>query len=221
MALSDANLPTFDPEGRTFYILGSSGFAREIKNYLSEMHVDTEQVVFVDDNSDDSINVMEYNTRINKDPMSYSIMGVGHPKIKIKMADEIKGRLFSIKHMRSYVANSSEIGDGCVIAPGAVISNNAKIGRHVLLNYNTTIGHDSVVDDYSVVSPNASVGGWVKIDSGVYIGAGSQLIERIRIGENSIVGMGAVVVRDVPKNHMAVGNPAKFYSFEEWEEKRR
>jgi len=51
--------------------------------------------------------------------------------------------------------------------------------------------------------------GHVVLRSGSYIGAGSIVKERTEIGENSMVGAGAVVIQDVPPNTTVIGIPAK------------
>ena len=47
------------------------------------------------------------------------------------------------------------------------------------------------------------------IESGVWIGAGAIILPGITIGENSVIGAGSVVTRDIPANVVAVGNPCR------------
>lgn len=205
----------------THYILGSSGFAGEIKAYLIDvLHTPPEAVVFVDDNSKDAISVAEYHERVNVDPSALSIMGSGKPEIKRKMLDQIKEQVFRLVLPASVVSKTSSVGDGSVVAPGAVVSPNTSIGKHVLVNTNASVGHDSVIGDFCVISPNAATGGWLSIGEGAYIGAGALVRERLTIGAWSVVGMGAVVTKDVPDGCIAVGNPAAMYTKDEWAEKK-
>jgi len=207
MALSD--IPISAP---THYILGSSGFAGEIKAYLIDyMHIAPDNIVFVDDNSNDAISISEYHARVNKTPSAVSIMGSGKPDIKRRMSDQIKEPIFKLVLPTSSVANSSSVENGSVVAPGAVVSPNVAVGKHVLINTNSSIGHDSVIHDYCVVSPNAAIGGWSTINEGAYIGAGAIVRERLTIGKDAVVGMGAVVTKDVQDGIVVVGNPAKIF----------
>ena len=49
----------------------------------------------------------------------------------------------------------------------------------------------------------------VPLASGVWIGAGAIILPGISIGENSVIGAGSVVTRDIPPNVVAVGNPCR------------
>lgn len=50
---------------------------------------------------------------------------------------------------------------------------------------------------------------WPTIGSNVYMGAGAKIVGAITIGEGSVVGANAVVVKDVPAHHLAIGVPAQ------------
>ena len=49
----------------------------------------------------------------------------------------------------------------------------------------------------------------VLIEDGVWIGGGSTILPGVTIGKNSVIGAGSVVVKDIPANSMAVGNPCR------------
>lgn len=49
----------------------------------------------------------------------------------------------------------------------------------------------------------------ITIEDNVWLGGGAVVCPGVRIGENSVIGAGAVVTRDVPANSLAVGNPAR------------
>ena len=61
--------------------------------------------------------------------------------------------------------------------------------------------------------PSVNVSGESTIGEGVYVGVGAKLINRLTVGDNTIIGAGAVVAKDLPANCTAVGVPAKVIKF--------
>lgn len=105
------------------------------------------------------------------------------------------------------------IGEGSIICAGCLITVNIKIGKHVILNLSCTVGHDTVISDYCSFMPSVNISGEVKLAQCVYVGTGAQIINRADIGEETIVGMGAVVSKSLPAKCTAVGIPAKPIKF--------
>ncbi|SMB89041.1 conserved hypothetical protein [Hymenobacter roseosalivarius DSM 11622] len=101
-----------------------------------------------------------------------------------------------------------ELGAGCVISQGCILTCDIVLGRHVLLNLGCTIGHDAVLGDFCSLMPHANIGGAAQLETGVYLGTNATVIDRVRVGANTIVGAGAVAVRDLPPGCTAVGVPA-------------
>ena len=83
------------------------------------------------------------------------------------------------------------------------------VGNHVQINMTCTFGHDTILEDYTCFQPLTSVNGFNVIKEGAYLGTGVNTIEHITIGEWSIIGAGAAVVKDIPPYVTAVGVPAK------------
>jgi acetyltransferase-like isoleucine patch superfamily enzyme len=66
-----------------------------------------------------------------------------------------------------------------------------------------------VLEDGVRINPGANVSGNVKIGRATVIGTGAVIKDRIQIGANALIGAGATVVRDIPDNVVAFGNPAR------------
>lgn len=112
-------------------------------------------------------------------------------------------------HPLTFVHPSVKIGRGVSIEPFTVIQPEVVIEDHVRIGSNVTIGHESHLGRYTEINNNVSLGGGVVIKEGSYVGLGAFIREYVVVGRNSIVGMGAVVVKNVEDNIVVVGNPAK------------
>ena len=107
------------------------------------------------------------------------------------------------------------IGNGCIICAGTIITVNIDIGNFVILNLSCTVGHDTRIGDFSSFMPSVNISGEVTIASCVYVGTGAKIINQLSVGERTIVGSGAVVSKSLPANCTAVGVPAKPIKFHE------
>lgn len=82
-----------------------------------------------------------------------------------------------------------------------------EIGDDVLIGHNTTIAtlnHDFNPEHRGNLNPSR-----VKIGNKVWIGSDCTILPGVEIGEGAIIGGGSVVTKNIPKNSVAVGNPAK------------
>lgn len=101
------------------------------------------------------------------------------------------------------------IGKGAMICAGVILTVNVNIGQHCIVNVNSTLSHGVSIDDFVTIAPNVSVSGDVKICDLVEVGANAVIKEKLMINEGAMVGMGAVLTKNVDKNHIMVGNPAR------------
>jgi sugar O-acyltransferase (sialic acid O-acetyltransferase NeuD family) len=110
---------------------------------------------------------------------------------------------------------SAEVGASCVIGAGSVLLGHVDataavtVGRHVLVMPQVVLTHDVRVDDFATVAAGVRMGGGCHVHEGAYIGSGACLREGIAVGEWSMIGMAAVVTRDVPPERLWFGAPAR------------
>lgn len=126
----------------------------------------------------------------------------------------------------------AELGENCYIEPpfhanfgGAHLH----FGKNVYANFNLTCVDDThiYVGDYTMFGPNITIStaghpilpelrqkayqynASVHIGRNCWIGAGAIILPGITIGDNTVVGAGSVVTKDLPSDVVAVGNPCK------------
>lgn len=101
------------------------------------------------------------------------------------------------------------IGPGCIISQSCILTTDIQLGRHVLLNLGCTVGHEAVLEDFCSLMPHVNIGGEAHLAPGVYLGTNATVLNQVRIGARTVLGAGAVAVRDLPADVTAVGVPAR------------
>ena len=102
------------------------------------------------------------------------------------------------------------IGDYCLIAPGVRISaaKSIRIGDNCMLAANVIISDSDWHGIYNRVRPFRCTKP-VTIENNVWLGERVIINKGVTIGENSVIGAGAIVTKDIPANSVAAGNPAR------------
>ncbi len=126
----------------------------------------------------------------------------------------------------------AEIGEDCYIEP-PLHSNwgghHVHFGNSVYANFNLTLVDDThiYVGDYTMIGPNVTIATAghpilpelrekayqfnqpVHIGRNCWLGAGVVVLPGVTIGDNSVIGAGSIVTKDIPANVVAVGNPCR------------
>lgn len=118
------------------------------------------------------------------------------------------GQFQLIPHLGNVVIkNNVEVGNNtCIdraVLGSTILNANSKIDNLV------HIAHGVVVGENSMIIANAMVAGSVRIGKNVWVAPSSSIKNGIALGDGSLVGLGAVVVKDVLEDSVVVGNPAK------------
>jgi acetyltransferase-like isoleucine patch superfamily enzyme len=127
----------------------------------------------------------------------FTALGVNHPVVLRAMANGAEIR----------------IGDNVGISGGTICAaESVTIGANTMFGANVTVADT----DFHPLAPenrrNAQTGAQtapVVIEENVFVGTGTIILKGVRIGKNSVIGAGSLVVRDIPANVIAAGNPCK------------
>lgn len=120
-------------------------------------------------------------------------------------------RLATFIHPMAYVAPNSTLSPGCVVMPGASISGNTHIGKGTLLMNGAAIGHDNDIGPHNFFTAKACLGSWIKTGIGVWVGMNATVRGKLELDDYCAIGIGSVLTKNVGKNEIWVGNPAKFH----------
>lgn len=121
-----------------------------------------------------------------------------------------RSRFISLIHPTAVVPfGYCYMGNGVVMAPLSQLGPDVHIEDNCILYANSYIGHGTTLERYVVVANNASIGARVVVERGAHIGSNSSIREGVRIGEFSLIGIGSVVLEDIPPRTIVAGVPAR------------
>ena len=216
-------------------IYGASGQARsiaEIVRFQSEKD-SLDFVAYVSDAAEDlgktvdERPVISLTACLEQYPQCRMILGVGAPKSKAALEARVVAAggafLRGVWDVTVGLRSPLEIGEGTYVGYGTYIGPSCSIGRHVSLMTNCSIGHDVRIGDFCTICPTTTISGNVIVEDGVFLGAGSVIIngsttKPLVIGSGAQISAGAVVTKSVASGDTMLGNPAQ--TLREWAKQR-
>jgi sugar O-acyltransferase (sialic acid O-acetyltransferase NeuD family) len=200
------------------YIIGAGGLGREVAAIARSMDDDFD-LFFLDDTLEcgrivDGIKVIDSCVDFLRAGLRDGMlaMGIGNVSVKRRIFESAKEAGFSFTTLvdpLACVRGDARLGEGVVIAPGAVVSCAAEVGDNSLINVGALVGHDVVIGAHCALDPKAAILGGCSIGDEVEIGTGAQILLGLSVVSGSTVGMGASVFRNIEKKALVVGNPAR------------
>jgi len=209
---------------RDLLLIGAGGIARETADAvgaINAVHPTWNLLGYLDDD------LAKQGTIVSGLPVLGPIDAVGeHPDAAVVLCTvrpdnyvsrkAIAGRLeldearyATIVHPSATIGASSIVGAGSVLLAHVDVTVDVVIGCHVMVMPQVVLPHDVRVDDYVTIASGVRVGGGTHLAECAYIGASATIRQDLSVGERALVGMAAVVTRDVPSERMWFGTPAR------------
>lgn len=215
---------------KKLYIIGAGGFGREVAWLVERINENEEakgneaawQIAgFIDDN--ESIQGQQQDAytvagtcielmKMAENEEIYAVCAVGAAKTRKMIVDKFidsKVKFATVIDPSVIISKRVDIGEGTIICAGTIITVDIKIGNHVIINLDCTIGHDDIIHDYVTIYPSVNVSGNVEVGECSEMGTGMQIIQGKKVKSGTIIGAGAVVVKDINEAGVYVGSPAK------------
>lgn len=202
---------------KSIAILGASGHGKVIAE-LAELD-GYERIEFYDDawpvnyhlerwaiigNTDDLFaNLSDYDA---------CIVAIGNNNIRLRKLELLRDKqapLVSLIHPSAIVSSYCQLGLGSVVMANAVVNPFTQVGMGGIINTGAVVEHDCVLGDAVHLSPNSALAGGSRLSDGVWLGIGAVTKQLVKVGANTTIGAGAVVIQDIPSDCIAIGAPAK------------
>lgn len=123
------------------------------------------------------------------------------------------GNFISLIHKNAYVGQNTRMGKGCIVCNDVSISCDIEIGDFVTFQRLVDIGHDVRIGNYAHLGTKSFMGGFSELGEESTIQTSSIVLPHVKVGNNCLVGAGAVAIRNVKDGQTVYGNPAKVLKY--------
>lgn len=141
------------------------------------------------------------------------IVAIGDNNIRLEVMNNINslgGETPTLIHPTAIISPSAKIGKGVYIQANAYIWTKVEINDFCIISPNVVIAHHSTIGKACLLSTLSAVGASINVNDKVFLGMGSTIVTGVdTVGQNTIIGAGAVVLKDVDENSVYAGVPAK------------
>lgn len=139
------------------------------------------------------------------------LLAIGDPTIRKRLAQTLyaRGAQFTTMGCEVTTAPSASWGEGTICCPHSLLAARAKVGAHCHINVSASIGHHVKLGDYCTVSSHVDICGNVEVEERVFFGSHAVVLPKVKIGAGAVIGAGAIVTRDVPRETTVYAEAAR------------
>ncbi|RIV46062.1 NeuD/PglB/VioB family sugar acetyltransferase [Flagellimonas pelagia] len=202
------------------YIIGAGGFGRQLESYLElvpDQKINWKLKGYIDDNPNalegmgSSYEVLGSVDNFNFQKNDMVLLAIADIKTKIKIAEMLRGsvKFFTFVAEGALIGKNVTLQEGCIICPGAKIGSNVTLGEFCLINLDTIVGHDSIIGKNNSIMPHVDIGGGSVIGNNIFMGTKATVSPRLNIVDNTNLGVGSVIIKDIVEPGTYFGVPAR------------
>ena len=206
---------------KTLGIIGSGILGLQVAHYaITDMHYG--KVVFIDDfamekekNGHSVIGRINELHRLYRDGLfDEIIIGIGYNHLNYRK--ELYENFFNIIpfgkiiHTTCWLDPTVIVKEGCFFYPNSTVDYKSIIMENTIIANDCTIAHDVLIGRHSFFSARIAVAGFVATGEQCFFGINSTIIDNVKIVDNTQLGAGTIVIKNIEKSGLYVGNPAKF-----------
>lgn len=204
-------------------VVGAGTYGQVYAEYLKKEY---DIIGFVDDNVtliDKTINGVkvlgDFKYLINNiEKDVFVFVPIGNNMIKETFLKKLWAEGFKTPNYIHPTANidpSVKIADNAVyILQNTTIMPLSELKEGVMISAGSIVSHHSTIESNVFISFGVNVGASLRIKERAYIGIGATIMTGVKeIGKDTLIGAGAVVIREVPDNAVVVGNPGKIIKY--------
>lgn len=201
-------------------IVGAGGFGREVLQWVRDAWPEHAARVagFLSAERDRlaghdcGLEIIAAPDRYEPRPGDALLLAIGIPLVRRQVVESLlsRGAVFlTLVHPTAIVAPTAIVGEGSIVCPYAIVSDSAKVGAFVLMNYHSSLGHDASAGDHAVLSPYATLGGNAHVGDDVFMGLHASVGPGRRIGARSKVSANSCALSDAPPDSIIYGAPGR------------
>lgn len=141
------------------------------------------------------------------------VLGVGDNARRSDLASELRSRYPSIRFATlispmAHVSAHASVREGAIVGYRSYVGPDVQVGAHALV-LSGVLGHDNVLGNCASMAPGSTLAGGARVGQRTMIGMHTAVRERVRIGDDVLVGAASYVDRDLDDAVVAFGNPAR------------
>ena len=199
-------------------IVGAGGLGRKVFVCLRRLNQDNEWKIrgFIDDNANAldgvkcDLGIIGRISDWQPTEDQVFVMGISDSHTKRVISDFLKSKGAKFETIVSpdvILGDYVEIGEGSVVMTPYNVESGVQIGKFVTL-LGSTIALDGKLGDYSTTGGFANLTS-ANIGEEVYVGSHAVILSHVTVGDGAYVGVGSIVMKDVPAHTQVFGNPAR------------